>query len=1113
MAIDTLARGLAANTGGGGGGTTVDIEAGAGIRFDGTDPKTIINTGVVDVATPGNTGDDAQAEDGTLKISLPGSTGTTKKYVKPKGLNNAAFKDTDSTPTENSTKLVESGGVYSALGNKVDTSEKGAASGVATLDANGKLPTAQMPSHNHVGTEVTLTGYEKPSATDDIDPTDTVNQAIGKLEKALDGVLSDDTNYAGSNSPGGTATKAAALDVQAAVGSASKGVYINASGVPTEMTCSVETSVPQNAVFTDTTYTQGYGISIDENENNKITNTGVRSVDNSTGAEADGTFKVNENGTTKYIGIKGLNNAAFKSVDDSTAGISNTSTDNKVPTSKNVYDFVKGNSVTSVAAGAGLKTTPTTGTDGDPITTTGTVNLKLKSPTALSETAGNPDTSTDAVFPLAIDGAGNLATPVPMATTSAAGAVKIDTTLPADSSSISDNDVPTSKAVREAIEALPEPMVWKTGVTITADSTDTTKCSITIPASVGTVKEGYTFKITAIAQSPAYTGTLKVGDTLIADTENPTVTASWVLDTDWSVIPSGDEPSGTVTQVDAAPVTNSHLTAQITGGDAGGHLTETGTVTVGVESGYVIPPASSQQSASGGADLTLVTTGEKYIWDHKQDALTFDDSPTSGSNNPVKSGGVYTALNGKQDTISDLSTIRSGATAGATAVQPAELNDYVQNSSFVELADQVSTNQTNILSVSDRVTILENGNATVWGFKIKKNESDPTARVEYMYDAVGATGAFMDYANDKFDYGSWSDFPVIAHNRPVALNFDGSVAYELDHTDFSKKLDGSASDIEDSSKNYNFMSEIPLLYVKRWEDENYNYVAFSDKKINDDYRDDAFRNYNGELKPYIYLPMYKGSCINGKLRSLSKQLLQNNQDLVGGQAELNAAKALGDGWQLWDWSSYNYYWDILTLISKSCDFKTKFGYGATSRPSPQTNDKRELIPTGGYATYASTTALNNDFAAEYKGQFYGTAQATSTRKHVTALYVQDPWGNRWDRCLGLNVVNQKYTTKMSPPYTVDASGGNYKSWSDLTLPSSGQLKNVKSGEFAHLPIEVGGNSDQYYTCYYYTSGDTNTKLALVGGAVHYGSACGRFVYVDLVPSNSSWDIGASPCFK
>lgn len=34
----------------------------------------------------------------------------------------------------------------------------------------------------------------------------------------------------------------------------------------------------------------------------------------------------------------------------------------------------------------------------------------------------------------------------------------------------------------------------------------------------------------------------------------------------------------------------------------------------------------------------------------KQDALTFDNSPTSGSSNPVKSGGVYTALQAKAGT-------------------------------------------------------------------------------------------------------------------------------------------------------------------------------------------------------------------------------------------------------------------------------------------------------------------------------------------------------------------------------------------------------------------------------------------------------------------------------
>lgn len=46
----------------------------------------------------------------------------------------------------------------------------------------------------------------------------------------------------------------------------------------------------------------------------------------------------------------------------------------------------------------------------------------------------------------------------------------------------------------------------------------------------------------------------------------------------------------------------------------------------------------------------------------KQNTLTFDDVPTSGSNNPVKSGGVYTGLAGKQNTL----TFDNAPTLGST---------------------------------------------------------------------------------------------------------------------------------------------------------------------------------------------------------------------------------------------------------------------------------------------------------------------------------------------------------------------------------------------------------------------------------------------------------------
>ena len=90
-----------------------------------------------------------------------------------------------------------------------------------------------------------------------------------------------------------------------------------------------------------------------------------------------------------------------------------------------------------------------------------------------------------------------------------------------------------------------QPMVFKGSATLTADSSDTTKCSITVstPSTASRIKRGYMYKVTSITASPAYTGTIKVGDTLIADKDGPVIGATWTVDTDWTVVPSGDEES------------------------------------------------------------------------------------------------------------------------------------------------------------------------------------------------------------------------------------------------------------------------------------------------------------------------------------------------------------------------------------------------------------------------------------------------------------------------------------------------------------------------------------------------------------------------------------------
>lgn len=179
----------------------------------------------------------------------------------------------------------------------------------------------------------------------------------------------------------------------------------------------------------------------------------------------------------------------------------------------------------------------------------------------------------------------NAATVVIDSTTAANNAlpdgVKATTQQTSDDSDL----LATTAYVHDLFDDIANPMIFKGNATLTADSTDPTTAAITVS---GTVKKGYTYKITDIAASPAYTGNLKVGDTIIADKDNPKVTADWVAGTDWTVVPSGDENDGTVMSVAASAASGSNLTVSVkdTTTHSTSAITEAGSITVGIATGY-----------------------------------------------------------------------------------------------------------------------------------------------------------------------------------------------------------------------------------------------------------------------------------------------------------------------------------------------------------------------------------------------------------------------------------------------------------------------------------------------------------------------------------------------
>jgi len=178
-----------------------------------------------------------------------------------------------------------------------------------------------------------------------------------------------------------------------------------------------------------------------------------------------------------------------------------------------------------------------------------------------------------------------------------------------------DTDAATKKYVDDAITNLPEPMIFKgtlgTGGTITS-----------LPTAAAS-NEGWTYKV--ITAGTYNNQAAKVGDLFICRNVSGSLY-------EWTYVPSGDEPSGTVTNI----ATGAELT--------GGPITSTGTIahaTSGVTAGtypkvtvnqYGHVTAGSSLGTSDIPDLsgTYVTlTGDQYISGIKtfQSSICMDTQP------------------------------------------------------------------------------------------------------------------------------------------------------------------------------------------------------------------------------------------------------------------------------------------------------------------------------------------------------------------------------------------------------------------------------------------------------------------------------------------------------
>lgn len=389
----------------------------------------------------------------------------------------------------------------------------------------------------------------------------------------------------------------------------------------------------------------------------------------------------------------------------------------------------------------------------------------------------------------------------------------------------------------------------------------------------------------------------------------------------------------------------------------------------------------------------------------------------------------------------------------------------------------------------------------VYGFKRLADEPNPSNRIQYLFDAVGMTPAKMEAS--AFNYGSWKDIWFMRDNYPCMLNGDGTEAYRLNPNNYGLRADtGAASDWKTTTGTLNAMSAIPTVWVKRWMEGDDECVAFCEDQYDESFKAYAHTRADGSIRQYTYYPIYRGwKDTAGLLRSISGQYPWT---VTGGtEPERTAAQKNGANWDIVPWSKRILIMDLLTLISKTDDSEAAFGHGQTSGYVNNAEQHYGLVVNGTLDT---------------KGQFWG--DLTNTTAAVKVFHIENFWGCRWERLIGLVQKGGSYLVKMTPEGTgYNLTGVGYEAFpqglTTGTASGSGFQVKTATSDLGTLPVgdKFNGTSATYTADgFWYNAGIT--AIGLAGGACDAGAHCGsRYLSVNAAATASLWTFGGSPSYN
>lgn len=289
----------------------------------------------------------------------------------------------------------------------------------------------------------------------------------------------------------------------------------------------------------------------------------------------------------------------------------------------------------------------------------------------------------------------------------------------------------------------------------------------------------------------------------------------------------------------------------------------------------------------------------------------------------------------------------------------------------------------------------------VYGFIEHNAILAPGSRIEY----IGANKNYSPITVTKgggYSLGDWVDFPWLKANKPYMVKSDGVVDYRLNEDDYTKKEDGTDSDVANEEYDGGAFAWAQKIYKREYTSGDDRYVLFRFEKA-DGFEPVGFIDSDNNELEGVWIPMFYGTIIDDKMKCIS-----GNQPVYSKTTsqEKTAIDAFGTRARFFGGAIVNTLVDLMLMFGKSTDLQEVYGTGNCngydSSQAPTNGVKRNAVVNG--------------------GQFYGTSDNKSLNKIFHSIVLGSY--NQWMRDPYVICVSGEL--KVSKNYTYDITGESYE---------------------------------------------------------------------------------------